>query len=783
MDTATNAAPSSKPMAKPSCHRCAVRKVKCDRQQPCGACVRQKTECEYRILPPTQPKRKRGREEILLERLAQYERLLPRKDVDRDASSPHTFPKEQIGKIPPGATDSPTSSLTANRSGPTIKDTSPLRVADSTAAHSLGIVYKAQLLHDQDRSKYLDNALWTKVVEELGEPLDALGESSDEDSNEDGAAQDSMDFVLGLTPTSISIDSSHPPSDQVLELWHVFLENVDPLTKVVHAPSLQSAIHKVIVDLSSVPKSLEAILFAVYSAAVVSLKNHDCKRRWGESRKALLSRYRSATKAALTRAKLMGSANLAVLQAFLIHLLSMQEVYDSRTLWTLTGVALRIAEGMGLHRDGAFLGLPPFETEIRRRIWWQLKILNGDTAELSGSDKFGTIDSDPRNPKLPSNLNDDELHPGLSSLPPARDKATDMIFCALRYDLRSYWMMKALERRQHGKDDSFLPSFVSSADISARDKDIDEFEQILETRYVRYCDPSQPIQLMATIVARAAVNTTRLIAHHPRRLGIEEQIPESERRYIWELSIKTLKQYNMIHSSHELQRFSWHSAFFFRWPAFIHILDTIRANPLVQEADQVWYLIKEVYETHPDFLTNTKKALYVAVGNLCLKAYNAREVALANEGRPIPATPPYIKTFREQREAAAARRRNQETAVTNAVSPIKSHPVATASMPTDKQFTSQPTRSNQEQSIQLPQPRQTWLSQVTGPHQPELSGSSGAYWLSDQSDKHSDALFTFTEHDANMDLDILLAVDPSSEGPGNQTLDWVKWDALLSDFS
>ena len=619
--------------------------------------------------------------------------------------------------------------------------------------------------------------------EQFAEPVDALGHSSDEDGDEDDVAQDSIEFVLGLSPRPISIGSSHPPGDQILELWHVFLENVDPLTKVVHGPSLQSAIQKAIVNLSSVPRSLEALLFAIYSAAVVSLKNHDCERRFGESRKVLLSRYRLATKAALSRARFIGSADLAVLQAFLLHLLSMREVYDSRTLWTLTGVALRIAEGMGLHRDGYFLRLPPFETEIRRRIWWQLKMLDGDSAELSGSDKFGISDSDPRNPKLPSNINDDELYPGLSSPPATTDRATDMVFCALRFELRSYWTSNTVKQRQQGKDNCLWDSCGSSAVMKERDEAIDESERILETKYVRYCDPSQPIQLMATLIARAAVSATRLLAHHPRKWVSEEQIPESERQYVWKLSIKGLKQYNMIHSSRELERFSWHAAFYFRWQTLIYILDTLRVNPLMQEAVQVWHLIDEVYETNPDFVTNTKKALFVAVGNLCLTAYNAREAALAKESKPIPPTPLYIKTFRRQREAATARRKTQDAAVKKAENPIEGLPIVTQSMSTDNQFTPHLTSRPQEQQLHLPQRQQTLPPQLTNSHQPELPGSNSALWLSDRGNEQSDGLFTFTDDNTIMNLDMLLALDVSMEDPINQTIDWVKWDALISDFT
>lgn len=58
MDT-SDLPPSDTP-TRPSCSciRCADRKVKCDRQIPCGACIKHEAECIY---DPTQPPRKRQR--------------------------------------------------------------------------------------------------------------------------------------------------------------------------------------------------------------------------------------------------------------------------------------------------------------------------------------------------------------------------------------------------------------------------------------------------------------------------------------------------------------------------------------------------------------------------------------------------------------------------------------------------------------------------------------------------------------------------------------------------
>ena len=308
--------------------------------------------------------------------------------------------------------------------------------------------------------------------------------------------------------------------------------------------------------------------------------------------------------------------------------------------------------------------------------------------------------------------------------------------------------------------------------MNERDRALDEFENFLETKYIRYCDLSQPIQLLATLVARAAVSIARLIAHHPRNWISDEQIPDSERRYVWDLSIKSIKQYNAIHSNRALQRFSWHAAFYFRWQAFIHILDTLRVNPHVEQAHQVWHLIDEVFATNPDFVTNTKKALYVAVGNICLKAYDAHGGVFAKDGKPIPPAPAYINAFRKQREAANARRKTRESATGNKKAPVDGLP-ADAQCTSEERNTLCPTTGFQEQSTGL---GGTASPEISNSLQPEL-------WPSDQNNQFSDDVFMFTNGNANMDIDMLLAQNTSMDDPLDQTIDWVKWDALLGDFT
>lgn len=217
-------------------------------------------------------------------------------------------------------------------------------------------------------------------------------ENSSNDTSNLEASDNNLGFVLSSQPKS-NTRSRHPPPERIHQLWQIFIENIDPLTKVVHVPTLRPATQKSASNIGTIPRSFEALMFAIYGAGVMSVKDDECKQRLCEPRKILLSRYISATRAVLSRAKFMGIISLVVPQASVLHLLSVRDIYKPRTLWSLTSVAVRIAQGMDLERDGVSLGLPPFETEMRRRIWWLLKTHDFRTAELCGLAKFRDLDT------------------------------------------------------------------------------------------------------------------------------------------------------------------------------------------------------------------------------------------------------------------------------------------------------------------------------------------------------------------------------------------------------
>lgn len=126
--------------------------------------------------------------------------------------------------------------------------------------------------------------------------------------------------LLFGSASKYSLAGVHPNPANVFKLWQVFLENVNPLTKIIHTPTLQWRILNATSDLSSVPEDLEALMFAIYCAALTSLSDDEVLQRFCETKLKLLALYREGAQKALVNAGLLRTSSMVVLQALVIFI-------------------------------------------------------------------------------------------------------------------------------------------------------------------------------------------------------------------------------------------------------------------------------------------------------------------------------------------------------------------------------------------------------------------------------------------------------------------------------
>ncbi|MCJ1437531.1 hypothetical protein MMC27_006918 [Xylographa pallens] len=596
-----------------SCILCRHRRVRCDRKQPCSNCVRAGAEC--RANNPAPPNRaKKGR---------LGESLYPK--IQR--------PEQGVAG--------------ENADGPGSEQASD--VGGEHRGTSLSTL-RGKFIVEDGKPRYVDSDLWTELGDEFQDPqeiLESTGFTKERASPvvSNSGVSDGSALLLQHSPSDVPLSTLHPSPLQIFRLWQSYLDNVHPLTKLLHAPTMQHQVLEASTDPTSIPKNVEALLFAIYTVAVASLSDAECQSTMGEPKAVLYARYAAATEQAMVKADFLRSADFTILQAFVLLLLAMRRKYHRNTLFILTGVACRIGQAIGVHRDGAALGLAIFETEMRRRLWWQILQLDGQSTHRCGLDISTWSKS--WNSQIPSNLNDSDLYPGMKTMPVEHVGATEMMFCLVRATFGQFFK----DTCSRAAFDGSLGS--STKTVADKDRSIDELETRIESRFLRFCDPSIPLHILVNGVARSAIYALRLMVHHPRQYPDKgASMPQEEKDMLFTISLRMIELGSMGRSAENLRHFLWHMFVQFQLDVFVYMLGELQNRTSGELVERAWHEVKLAYEFYPEFLDDRSNALYVAIRNLTLKAWQRRETELARILGRRPEVPTFVKKLRSRRKGA-----------------------------------------------------------------------------------------------------------------------------------
>jgi hypothetical protein len=487
-------------LQKYSCILCKERKIKCDRSTPCASCIKSAVSCIYKAPAPPRRRKRTGSDagekqsEPGKRKIQKYEELLRRNGIDVDADGgngransrssgspstgsgggvssrhrtelqqarqPYSFSGTSIGsglysqdeehdKVA-YASNSTHTPLLGNqpaidkRPSTTYEPASYYQIKDPYGSSRIPDSSKdGQLVVRGNKARYVESNLWKVVsAEASGQVLES---SSEESEDEDIApnrptttltpAEGAGQLLLGVTEMA-QRKVQHPNTAMIFQLWQIFLDNCNPILHVIHAPTLQQDIISVLGDPDNMSKSICCLLCSIYALAVLSMDPEDCQARLGEPKDELLQRYTGFTRLALIDAAFLRTSDINVLIAFTLHIISMSAEGDFESRWELAGVAMRIAQRLGLHKDPESLGIDPFNCEMRRRLWNQLWVLDIRCAEFAGCKT--ALPPDSENVKAPTNCSDSALYPGMKSMPVEQDGFTEMTFMLLRVRLGQF---------------------------------------------------------------------------------------------------------------------------------------------------------------------------------------------------------------------------------------------------------------------------------------------------------------------------------------------------------
>lgn len=139
-------------------------------------------------------------------------------------------------------------------------------------------------------------------------------------SPEDASPEDQTDLLLSSDMARTSIEDVLPEPVHIYRLWQVYLDRVNPLTKIIHVPTIQPYIVEMASNPNAVAQDYQALLYAIFSMATVALTQLECMQLLGVSKEKALMDFNGATKATLARLNYLKNYSMPALQALALFM-------------------------------------------------------------------------------------------------------------------------------------------------------------------------------------------------------------------------------------------------------------------------------------------------------------------------------------------------------------------------------------------------------------------------------------------------------------------------------
>ncbi|KAI9673973.1 MAG: hypothetical protein M1817_002179 [Caeruleum heppii] len=621
-----------------SCLECRRRKLKCDKLHPCTNCVRGGArDCIF--LAPTLDAVAQSKLTEMKEKVGTLERMLER-DVTRGGVAAGRTP---TGNAPPGELGS----IKLEEHDIGIEDTSPLEddrefnleptpLAVSDAAYEddadddlfdLGVRFGKMRLNERlggyfrpriaeetflgdkadEKSIKIERAL-RKARENQGDPLPPAPdrpEVSIEDLRRPGPSYiaPSSGYFLGGNVAANTVETNSlidflPSKTGSDRLVQQYFHAVHPVARAVHQPSFHRLYNSFWADVArgfEPPASTFAVVLAVVFSAVASMREDAVDANFGVQKESLVENFRVGTEMALARANFLRSTKFETLQAFVLYLIPLCRDQISRAHSALVGTAIRIAQCMGLHRDGENYRSAPIERHVRRIIWHQICFLDIRTCEAQGPQP--TIRRDEYDVQIPQNINDADLEDPTRASSVTRNQWTDATFSIIRFECIEMHRLLWVDRLRLEKKKISLMAILSK---------IERFRSTMQEKYGRILDPRIPVQKCAKLVMELLMGRMHIMVLHRFHDVVSQAIPDRFRQLIISSGTYQLECAVQLDTDPSLAPWAWYLGAHQQYHTAFLLLIEVFFNPARPEADRIWACCDYVFETEPDMTRNEK---------------------------------------------------------------------------------------------------------------------------------------------------------------------------------
>jgi hypothetical protein len=259
----------------------------------------------------------------------------------------------------------------------------------------------------------------------------------------------------------------------------------------------------------------------------------------------------------------------------------------SRPSWALISLVVRLAQALNLHRDGDGSRFSPFESEMRRRLWWQVIILDVRASEDRGTEAI--ISRDSYNTRLPININDDDFSPDSSEPLVDLIGPTDMIYSLCTS--MSSGIFGYLSHPQLKVDGTT----GAAAEHAHTEEEVIKQAQRLESLFVHTANPSHFPSSQASVIVQIVILKLWLSIQYPFQPRQVVSKPRVSRESMLRTAVSIMELTDLLYNSPFSDRYNWWSETYVQW----HPLAVALAELCVQVegdlVDRAWAIIQKVF--------------------------------------------------------------------------------------------------------------------------------------------------------------------------------------------
>ncbi|KAH8591302.1 hypothetical protein B0O99DRAFT_519633 [Bisporella sp. PMI_857] len=579
-----------------ACLECRHRKSGCDKQQPsCGNCIKNGSRCIY--LAPAQDEASQHKLTELKEKVASLERiLLERNAADAGMESKATLPEEEDEDDDERDLELTPLAVMDQAYGDEGEDDEVsdlgLAMGKMRISERIGGFFRPRASEEVSAFLFLERTLAVALSDGRRDSSSTVASQSPQAEQLPPIKQwlkpgpgyiapgSNFPFSHGASEASlVGLVPSQATADRLIRQY--FLA-VHPIAKVVHRPTFERDYTMFYEDINlgfRPPGSVQAIVFSAMLSGIVSMDDGAVTREFGVVKSSFVENLRLGTENALGRANFLRTTKIQTLQAFVMYLIPLCRAEVSRAHSVLVGAAIRMAECMGLHRDGEAYGMNPLETHVRRLLWYQLCFLDIRTCEAQGPRP--TIHRADFDTKLPFNVDDADLYP--SAAPHiAADCWTDTTLSLVRFEvnemMRSVWADQPRLDRKEISPTTILKRIVKFKDSMAR--------------YDKYFDLKIPIQRYAAILKTMLVSRLYMMVLHRYH---SKEMPEKFLGVMVHTGLTVLETAISLERSPELRLWSWYTGAYQQYHIALLLCMELLYRPDREEADRIWACLDFVF--------------------------------------------------------------------------------------------------------------------------------------------------------------------------------------------